>query len=1304
MYIRLGAEVSENPFVVDKDVTVQLEITCPPETVGEPKCFDLEAKVVRVEPEHIGISFSREVPEVCRALQSKPGVPEKANKKRPRKPVRHKDIPSFKQEFKSLLDDVLPPIADEFLSSVQEKIILSAATAGSNVEEDAHFEAIRLLERKFPTYAREICQTLVSGVDDCDRPKPDTMNPEPSGGTDGELQLVDNESFEDWLSLTATIRKLESRYRKEIETLEFKLSSLTGIAKIQQSNPVSASTLCDSFQSAVSAFVSNELHPSVKQILFKEFELTLLNNIPMLYAALDKLLDAFGASVDDAKKMPVNNAAGRDKGKTSNTQRANSDVDKSESDCHDRSNIEPSPDNEYDNASPADSALVAANTSNASTNNPNRYEQSANGPNAQNHRTDNIVHLDTPGAPGKTKAHHKKSSTTSALRAAASLQTLLHNATPSAAGTPTLSDHGANSDSYNRVANAISSWSRDEKIVAFKQLQSDTAAGPGGSSRAVRFEEELLALLANVHGETKTLSPDEKYTSDLYQQLYDTVTGNLLSSEDSRDHLNEIRWPLYSLALSDPSFVDSSFHPAKGVVDKLERLAPSLDDKSAKRGKTNRAIVDSLVKQIAARGVEHPEVFEEADQELEELVTPYTRSRELNIKRVVEECQGKQRTIKAQEAVQRAIHTCLAESLVPKAIVDLLDCGWRQVMMRTHLREGEHSEYWNKHLKVIDDLMQWLSGERPLSGETKEAYNTALEYIDKHINSASAANFTYKKVKASLNACLLETQDGQFSQVVEMTAFNPDSKAVQVESTDHNRWSAITDQLEEKDWLSFTIGEEPAETLQLVWVGETPNNYVFVNRKGLKKLELNAKQLAELMHHGDAIKVESLDSPIMDRAANLMIQNMHEKLRYAATHDPATNLINANECIRLLDLEYASGDVLTHCFLYITLNDFDIVINNCGVEGGNEFSRQISTLVAKHVEDDAAIARLSEATYGLLLRDVDTARAHTLAETIRDDLVVFRYKYERKSYATGVSIGVVTMESHGDDGETLIKNARSACNVAERVGNNQIHVYDDGNDSIKDQKGLDTWAGMIDEIIGTNRLYLRCQEIQLLSDSSTLPHYEILLGVRDESNVSITPENFIRAAEYSKRMIDIDKWVINSAFRWITDHADHFATIGGFSINISGQSLNDESFIAFLCERIDAIVAPREKITFEITETVAANNLAITRKFTDQIKNLGCKLSLDDFGTGYSSYSYLRSLNVDFLKIDGTFVRDVTTSEVDRAMVKSMNDIGHSLGMKTVAEYVENEATKKIIAEIGVDYGQGWAISKPLQLGELART
>ncbi|CAG7857112.1 partial Cyclic di-GMP phosphodiesterase PdeB, partial [biofilm metagenome] len=520
-----------------------------------------------------------------------------------------------------------------------------------------------------------------------------------------------------------------------------------------------------------------------------------------------------------------------------------------------------------------------------------------------------------------------------------------------------------------------------------------------------------------------------------------------------------------------------------------------------------------------------------------------------------------------------------------------------------------------------------------------------------------------------------------------------------------DRWHLEVDQFETGDWFTFSLEKESFEPLKLIWIGETPEVFVFVNRDGYKKQELTRNELAELLESGAVTQIENLDEPVMDRATTTMLQQMQEKLMHSVSHDPTTNLPNRKRFISLVKEHINKHNQLHHVLGYLEIEDFRIITNVCGVAGGDQLLLQVAETIGGSLKD-GIVSRLGDKTFGFLIHNVTAEEGQEKSKKLRDTINKANFVWNDKSYTISITIGLVPiLEDSINNVEELLQKADTVNISAKRAGHNRIRIFEENDESLKLQTDIHEWAGRIDRIFNENRLFARCQMIAPIDpEKNNHSHYEILLGVRDDDGQIIPPDSFIPAVERCQRMPEIDKWIVENVFLWIVENRRCFDSIGGFAINLSGQSLNSEDFLNFLKDRLSLQDVPPEKITFEVTETVAAGSLVFTKRFIKEIKQFGCKFSLDDFGTGYSSYSYLKSLDVDYLKIDGSFIKDIATSPTDMVMVNSMNEIAHSLEMETIGEYVENMTIHTILKEIGVDYAQGWGVQKPILLTDLSQS
>ncbi|MGB0563171.1 MAG: EAL domain-containing protein [Spirulinaceae cyanobacterium] len=431
-------------------------------------------------------------------------------------------------------------------------------------------------------------------------------------------------------------------------------------------------------------------------------------------------------------------------------------------------------------------------------------------------------------------------------------------------------------------------------------------------------------------------------------------------------------------------------------------------------------------------------------------------------------------------------------------------------------------------------------------------------------------------------------------------------------------------------------------------------------------------------------------------------KQLEAQLRWQATHDALTQLLNRRAFEAELNRMSAKSDPETssHILCYLDLDRFKIINDTCGHGAGDEALRQIATLLDHQLESPYTLARLGGDEFGLLLQDKTLAQAQRIAQTLLDAVKDYRFIWQGQSFTLGVSIGVVELRSTLPWRKDALVLADAACYGAKYHGRNCIHVYRPDDEELARQRGDRRWSHCLQTALERDRFYLYAQEIMPLSANPGRHFYEILLRLGNEEGQHLGAQGFLPAAERCDLMPDIDRWVIR-----------HFLTVClpmlreihrniqvNYTINLSGASLNSELFREFLYDLLQAHRDCTSLICFEITETVAIANLTYATAFMNRIKTLGCSFALDDFGSGMSSLHYLQSLPVDYLKIDGLFIKDIVHNPVHQVMVEGCHQIAHIMGLETMAEHVEDEATITHLRQIGIDYAQGYAIAQPNQL------
>jgi diguanylate cyclase (GGDEF)-like protein/PAS domain S-box-containing protein len=468
--------------------------------------------------------------------------------------------------------------------------------------------------------------------------------------------------------------------------------------------------------------------------------------------------------------------------------------------------------------------------------------------------------------------------------------------------------------------------------------------------------------------------------------------------------------------------------------------------------------------------------------------------------------------------------------------------------------------------------------------------------------------------------------------------------------------------------------------------------------------------------HGEEYAVADCAAPIRDRDANLLgtvlvfrdiskAQELSRKLSWQASHDALTGLYNRNEFeIRLAHaIQTAKQTALHHALLYLDLDQFKIVNDTCGHVAGDELLRHLTVLLLEVVRDNDTLARLGGDEFAVLLENCPLAQALRIADTFRETIQDFRFAWQGKAFNIGVSIGVVPIDADTESPAQVLSAADAACYAAKEKGRNRVHVFQPDNMELARRLGEMQWVQRISHAFDENRFLLYTQAIVPVDEHVDRPRcQEILIRLRDEGGEILPPGAFLPAAERYGLMPTIDRWVMRSLFAWLTVHERQLDRREVYCINIAGPTLSDEYFLDFVIDQLADLPLPPERFCFEITETAVVHNLSQAMRFITVLKTMGCHFALDDFGTGMSSFSYLKNLDVDHLKIDGSFVRNMHADDLDAALVEAVNHIGHVMNLVTIAEYVENDEVLQTLRQLGVDYVQGFAIAEPMPLESLA--
>lgn len=468
-----------------------------------------------------------------------------------------------------------------------------------------------------------------------------------------------------------------------------------------------------------------------------------------------------------------------------------------------------------------------------------------------------------------------------------------------------------------------------------------------------------------------------------------------------------------------------------------------------------------------------------------------------------------------------------------------------------------------------------------------------------------------------------------------------------------------------------------------------------------------------ISHDNRTIAVEEQAVPLLDNRGKLIggvlclsdvtiFRKQLKQQSWQASHDSLTGLINRREfeerVARAIELAHVEKRSSLLCFM--DLDGFKIVNDTCGHSAGDELLIQLSQIISAQVRTSDSLARLGGDEFGLLLDGCDEERGRIIANSILSTVKNFHFFFNGKKLSVGISIGMTSISSSSSKADDVINEADSACYWAKESGRHRLCIFQDNKAELTAKRDEVSWVERIKSALKEDRFTLYYQTYQALSDrAGPQQHLEILLRLVSESGEIIPADRFFPAAERYNLMPQIDRWVINKVF---LEFHNIRAVVAKSSlmvnINLSGASINAFELYDFIKAKIAEYSIDTKSICFEIAETVAVRNHRAATDFINKCKKIGIQFALDDFGSGASSFCYLKNMPVDYLKIDGSFVKNIEQDDVDRAVIETINRIGHLLGKKTIAEFADNKTIIEILDDIGVDFAQGYGVCKPMLL------
>ncbi len=1156
----------------------EVGIAFTPASINIAQTFHVPARVRRVSPLGVGVAFVRQPVEALRALQ-KLRMADHRQKLATQSPSDAN--PRLREIGATLLRETLLQAHDQVTRMLGDHLAAAAVHASTINEHSQLLSAPHEFSSRAIAVQTRFVEQVIGALNP-GRP----VQTQATRQTEGDLALVDEFDFEDWLAMSSEATRLEEQFEEQLADIEPRVGQLYAFACDHGNNPFGPAVIGHAYRAALQDI---PVPARARQVAYGVLREVLAEQLPLLYAEVLALL-------------PVSH--------------------------------------------------VEARRAHAVRNPPPPPAQSST----------------PPAGPAQHTLGRLAGSLLDFFRGDANID---------------LPASGAGSDGYFTAARAASS--------ALPAAASNPAAGAVGATPSPA-NLPVLQRLASA-GALPTAETDAMQRSvEMFGALFDTVHAEKSLGAGMRPFFHQLETSLIKLAMSDPQFLASPAHPAHKVLNTLDRISMVAGDDGKITDPRLTRLMNRWTERINAEADKNPGVFDEARTQLERVVKPLLSERSARIFRLQEMCEGRQSAEVAKQRIVRELLARLDAHEVPAVVIELLNGGWRNVLLIAELRHGVDSEDARDAWQVVQRLCEWLDPDRTEQPAAREI-QTLLQRVDQALIQVCADKFAQDRIVDQLATALFDEDKSRHPRT---------SLAARLSDAACEPLSAVQDGLAERlrvgDWLQFKGFDAP---LNLIWIGDQPPVYVFANYRGVKKLDLKRSDLLQALEDGTAYWAADLELPLMDRSYSAMIQKMQRDLLWKASHDATTGLANRKSFFRSIRRDWLrnhadeSGYAIAVIRLEISKPEGGTAAAHVCATILQEFARQLPA----QLPPGALLARAGESGIAFRIKAVDGAAAQADTERLLP-LAGSTREIDGVRYGIEAWAGLMWAPDCLDP-EAYYDNANAACSRARESGAALV-VYD-GTAGDSGVLALAHWAHELTDILAHNQLSLNCQPVVALGEAtrSTL-YYEVLLHPTTRSERNIATGELISVAERLQRITEIDRWVVRHVLQWMRAHADTVDGIGGLSIKLSGQSVSNPLFLKLLLADLSRGDLPGEKLIFEISEADAVEGHAQTQLFIRQLQRYGCRFMLDDFGVGSSSYTSLKGMRLDYLKIDRALVREVSTSMIDEALVRSILETAGFLGIKTVAGFVEDAETLAKLREMGVECVQGYLIGEPRALETLA--
>ena len=1260
-----------------RDSALAVDVTLPAD--GAQRKFMLRARVARVLEQGLGVAFVNPDPDALMALARRAEQTSKGRgADRPNGTAARasrdgaRAVAAIRQVLAEHLSGIVPP----FFASA-EKELEAAADAGGNFITQGHLLDGSVLLRRT---GKEIEAAFVQRVT-AELPNPDGPGQDGSGGeapetsTAPELTLIDQASFEDMLAATDIATRAEQRFREKLSELQRRLAAVLGLPADIGACPIGPVVFAEAFRRAVS---ERGFHRKALDLLYRVFERTVVGRLGQLYDRVNALLQEQGVEPVAADKQGVVPHPSNPRQAARERRRADRSSGESTAPLAPREYGPPQSVYPFPQAPWPSGAMRAEEYARAAAAAPIEGVATAAGGAPAG------FFLPAGGVAGPPAAAQGPlpSAGGPAVSGGAVARSFL------SAGGPTVPggmDAGP-APPVGLVDAAGPAPSITTGPAGAGQVAS-YAAGPGVAPWAsLPFPPSRADAVA-----TSPLAGGVALTSP---QRVPPAFPSARPAAAARALLGLARWARAATAPNAPPAGPGEAPPLATVADDAAAPPPSEEE-----------VLEALTA-LQRGGVE---AGPQADQTLlTRVLAELARTRPNGAtpglapgqETAFELLDGLLHSVHEDAHLLEAVKQRVARLAVPLHKVALLD--------EDFLQDPAHPAR-----RVLDQLdrLDPDDGESPGRGAALQRVDPIIQRIEQDFDRDLGVLEDGASALEDIIAGQAEQYRERVAEVIRASEVQQamlrrrrtgaGAAASRPPPPELAEWVTQARRLRVGDRLELGAGTPKAQVARLAWIGEDMDPFVLVDRQGHKAAHLSLQEVAMELRRGTARLVQVPDAPLVERALDGVMERVHRRLEAQVGKDPSTGLLNVVGFERALAgaLHDAGRRRVTHALCYLDLDRMRSLLDVHGPGAASRYVEAVAAALGRVLPENAQLARLGGDAFAVLLREGGIESARALGEACRGAVEEFRFEWDQTSVALTASVGLVLIDGEVVEPDKVLHAAQSACRAAKDAGANRVRVYQEQDEGVRRHEELREALARLLSALDAGRMPLRYQPIVPIQDEpGRLPHIEILLGLTQSDGTPVSAADLISAAEQYHQGGALDRLVIRETLRWMASHPEEVAGMGACAINLSGQSLSEDGLVSYVVDQLMQTRVPPGKVIFEVTETAAVVGLSNALELIRTLRDLGCRFALDDFGSGHVSYAYLKTLPVDFVKIDGFFVRGMAENAHDYAVVKSIHEIARVMGKLTVAEYVHSPEIIERLKAIGVDYAQGFLLGEPRML------